>query len=669
VCSSAHQPPSLPCKLTEWKLTPHRPHPAATMVVQMESPGDAEEAAQAETTRTVVVKAHDSADETQLKLQVGDIVYVLEQDETGWWGGHKEGEDLTGWFPGSCVRPMPEESQQDNSFSSVGPVAQAVGAAENPSAFCSIASLAAPTEAGTITSLAAPPEACHAEEALVTANSALETGVRSPLRHSLVVASPQRRNFEGLQHADVVIPGTPAVDPEASSLFEENARLRAANAQLDEKLQEWTRQSDVDRRKSMALEAETQRERQQRESLERQLQAESEAKQQLSSDFSALQEELEKAKRSTQAQRDASEHMRQLYEERLRERTEELEALQENGRKSITSERQRALALEEQLRSCKEELAASVRRGANSPLPTTGVGEAPNASVSLEVGHLAAAGGDPRRRLFSSTASALENEVQNPNDVSWCLSDGGRGPASSPVRSPQQESGPSVGASWRSAAAVAVASSKPPVSSSRSRLGISQSSGALTASSPPTAQQRSPGASGGGLQRSASSGAAGAKSQVVEAKEAPPKGHVAAMVNVFVRHVQSQSPRRDAPGVAREASRERSGTAAAPVPSYGYGYGRFPTPREGGAAVANFAAPPALPKARQGSRPPPVRSPVEGGARGASSQAAERAPVPPGERCRPPAAADYEDQDPGEWQEIQEEICLGMSPIRRCPAA
>jgi hypothetical protein len=59
--------------------------------------------------RTIVVKPHEAnGDETQLELKVNDIVYVLEQDETGWWGGHKENEDFTGWFPGTCVRPQPQ---------------------------------------------------------------------------------------------------------------------------------------------------------------------------------------------------------------------------------------------------------------------------------------------------------------------------------------------------------------------------------------------------------------------------------------------------------------------------------------------------------------------------------------------------------------------------------
>lgn len=57
--------------------------------------------------QAIVVREHFASDDTQLNLRVNEIVYVLEQDETGWWGGHKEGEEATGWFPGSCVRPMP----------------------------------------------------------------------------------------------------------------------------------------------------------------------------------------------------------------------------------------------------------------------------------------------------------------------------------------------------------------------------------------------------------------------------------------------------------------------------------------------------------------------------------------------------------------------------------
>jgi peptidoglycan hydrolase CwlO-like protein len=44
----------------------------------------------------------------QLTLQVGDAVWVLEgihnEDKDGWYGGHKDGSNTTGWFPASCCR-------------------------------------------------------------------------------------------------------------------------------------------------------------------------------------------------------------------------------------------------------------------------------------------------------------------------------------------------------------------------------------------------------------------------------------------------------------------------------------------------------------------------------------------------------------------------------------
>lgn len=43
---------------------------------------------------------------SQLRLSKGDFVWVLEQHESGWWGGHKEGDDLTGWFPATLVRAV-----------------------------------------------------------------------------------------------------------------------------------------------------------------------------------------------------------------------------------------------------------------------------------------------------------------------------------------------------------------------------------------------------------------------------------------------------------------------------------------------------------------------------------------------------------------------------------
>jgi len=50
-----------------------------------------------------------------LRLEKGDIVYVLEQHESGWWGGHKEGDETTGWFPGSIAVVKPLSTQSGDS--------------------------------------------------------------------------------------------------------------------------------------------------------------------------------------------------------------------------------------------------------------------------------------------------------------------------------------------------------------------------------------------------------------------------------------------------------------------------------------------------------------------------------------------------------------------------
>mmetsp|Transcript_97631 Transcript_97631/g.172932 ORF Transcript_97631/g.172932 Transcript_97631/m.172932 type:complete len:501 (+) Transcript_97631:135-1637(+) len=59
--------------------------------------------------RALVLKPHRAGDSSQLELAVNDIVCVLEKDASGWWGGHKENEETTGWFPGSCVREIIEK--------------------------------------------------------------------------------------------------------------------------------------------------------------------------------------------------------------------------------------------------------------------------------------------------------------------------------------------------------------------------------------------------------------------------------------------------------------------------------------------------------------------------------------------------------------------------------
>jgi hypothetical protein len=48
-----------------------------------------------------------------LRLRKGDIVYVMEQHESGWWGGHKEGDETTGWFPANVAVPAGDSIDYD----------------------------------------------------------------------------------------------------------------------------------------------------------------------------------------------------------------------------------------------------------------------------------------------------------------------------------------------------------------------------------------------------------------------------------------------------------------------------------------------------------------------------------------------------------------------------
>lgn len=48
--------------------------------------------------------------ESQLRLSTGDLLHVLEQDGSGWWAGHKEGCEATGWFPRSAVTLLASSS-------------------------------------------------------------------------------------------------------------------------------------------------------------------------------------------------------------------------------------------------------------------------------------------------------------------------------------------------------------------------------------------------------------------------------------------------------------------------------------------------------------------------------------------------------------------------------
>mmetsp|Transcript_71427 Transcript_71427/g.209724 ORF Transcript_71427/g.209724 Transcript_71427/m.209724 type:complete len:567 (+) Transcript_71427:87-1787(+) len=50
----------------------------------------------------------------QLTLSKGDFVWVLEQHPCGWWGGHKDGNVHTGWFPEAIVKLTGEDVPDDS---------------------------------------------------------------------------------------------------------------------------------------------------------------------------------------------------------------------------------------------------------------------------------------------------------------------------------------------------------------------------------------------------------------------------------------------------------------------------------------------------------------------------------------------------------------------------
>ena len=55
--------------------------------------------------KTIVVYSHHAIDENELELNIGEIVYVTQMEDSGWWQGHHLNGLVLGWFPYWCVRP------------------------------------------------------------------------------------------------------------------------------------------------------------------------------------------------------------------------------------------------------------------------------------------------------------------------------------------------------------------------------------------------------------------------------------------------------------------------------------------------------------------------------------------------------------------------------------
>lgn len=73
--------------------------------------------------RAIVAFSYDRVNEDELWLQVGDVIEVLGEEETGWWRGRLNGQ--IGVFPSDFVKIMDEstsETNGDDSWTEIGKV-------------------------------------------------------------------------------------------------------------------------------------------------------------------------------------------------------------------------------------------------------------------------------------------------------------------------------------------------------------------------------------------------------------------------------------------------------------------------------------------------------------------------------------------------------------------
>ena len=194
--------------------------------------------------RAMVVKKHTATDDSQLSLTPNEKVIILEQDETGWWGGHKEGqEEKTGWFPGSCVRILSPVPCQDGKL----------------------------------------------------ANSALES-VPSPARQSYKAVSPERSE-RGQEARDQ---GRSRSQNSYQELVEEYEHLKRDKAMLEERLQKMQRKSGDDQKALQKTTAQLKVVETQLRDSEAKLQAERKQKAALQEENARLKEDNARLKENLQ---------------------------------------------------------------------------------------------------------------------------------------------------------------------------------------------------------------------------------------------------------------------------------------------------------------------------------------------------------------------------------
>jgi len=248
--------------------------------------------------KTVVVKPHYATDETQLELRLNDIVFVLEQDDSGWWGGHKEGEDCTGWFPGSCVREIEDLMLEPSSG------LQPTQSPDNTDRRCLSM---------------VPEEADRRPETTVTSKCDNGLELDDALHHgNRMVASPNRR-----VSSQTAVAGSDT----AAALASLQAEYRTMSAIAEDRAQEIQQL----RAKLAESEAVKQKEaaefQRQNEDLKARLDARSSEARHAEAEVHALREQVTRAQQERSDCMNESTQLRTRYERRLQDKEKEIEEL------------------------------------------------------------------------------------------------------------------------------------------------------------------------------------------------------------------------------------------------------------------------------------------------------------------------------------------------------
>jgi len=256
---------------------------------------------QAECMRSVVIKAHHATDQTQLDLKVNDIVFVLEQDETGWWGGFKEGEEHTGWFPGSCVRPVPTETSpapvETSPLGGEVPQPQAVAVIEQQPSKGHKLKMSPDKMDGS------PLDADNSPSR--RGNRAVASPCKGHQGRSVDAGVAEGGSLSWTSASTCAVPsaGGAAMDPAVvAQAMTENERLKKENADLAARMKALKRQSDADRHTVDRLEREADQERLRAEQVQAAMRQERELKEKLECELQAQREQLEREKQVYKAE-------------------------------------------------------------------------------------------------------------------------------------------------------------------------------------------------------------------------------------------------------------------------------------------------------------------------------------------------------------------------------